>query len=118
MNKKIKIIELFDIIAKGIDVPARVEYRQKIYKFDSEVMDYISPDDETCLSLVVIGDDNFGESLNREVEILEDEEEIKEIKVDENGYIETDRAINLKGRTLDITFANKINEIIKKINKE
>lgn len=76
MNKKIKVIELFDIIAKRIDIPAKVEYRQKIYEFDSEVMDYVSPDDSTCLSLIVIGDDNFGGSLNREVEILEDEEEI------------------------------------------
>ena len=53
MNKKIKVIELFDIIAKGIDIPTKVEYRQKIYKFDSDIMDYASQDEELCLSLLI-----------------------------------------------------------------
>jgi hypothetical protein len=125
MNKKIKVIELFDIIAKGIDIPARVEYKQKIYKFDSDIMDYVSQDEELCLSLVIAGYDNFKESLNGEVEILEDEEEIdienfEEIKgivaIDEKGYIT---------RETFIDFVNKINDLVKavkqldkKINKE
>jgi hypothetical protein len=117
MNKKIKVIELFDSIAKGIDIPARVEYRQKIYKFDSDIMDYVSQDEELCLSLLIVGYDNFKELLNREVEILEDEEDIEEIKVDDNNYIVTDNGTNLKGRAIDITFVNKINEIIDKVNK-
>ena len=122
MNKKIKVIELFDIIAKGIDIPTKVEYRQKIYKFDSEVMDYISPDDETCLSLIVIGDDNFGETLNREVEILEDEEEID---IEEIGELPEDFDASFYDKYSIKANRYKINEILravkqldKKISKE
>jgi len=111
MNKKIKVIELFDIIAKGIDIPIKVEYKQKIYKFDSDVMDYVSPVDDTCLSLIVIGADNFKESLNNEVEILEGEEEIEEL--DKDGTFRN----NQISHQSFIDVQNKINEIIKKVNE-
>lgn len=124
MNKMIKVIELFDIIAKGINIPTKVVYNHKTYKFNSEEMDYISPDDGTCLSLIVIGDDNFGESLNKEVEILEDEKEtdIQKLELFEEEYIKA-HDISMTETELDLIF--KTNAIIKylqkldkKINKE
>ena len=131
MNKKIKVIELFDIIAKGIDIPARVEYKQKIYKFDSDIMDYVPQDEELCLSLLIVGYDNFKESLNEEVEILEDEEEIdiqelEDVNLFDNGQNFNDMPIIIKSYDDNFTnINNTINKLVqavrkldRKINKE
>ena len=50
---------------------------------------------------------------DREVEILEDEFiDIKEIKIDENGYIKFEDGI-WKGRKMDVSLSNKIDDLIK-----
>jgi hypothetical protein len=127
MNKKIKVIELFDIIAKGIDIPARVEYRQKIYKFDSDIMDYVSQDEELCLSLLIVGYDDFKESLNGEVEILEDEDEdeeeidiqeLEDVNLFDNGQNFNDMPIIIKSYDDNFTnINNAINDLIKAVRK-
>ena len=113
MNKKIKAIELASRVYQRKDIPKKVKYNSTEYKYSEEFCDYENQLGNYLFSIITLR----AYWMNEEVEILEDEEEIKEIQVDENGYIETDRATNLKGRVLDITFVNKINEISRKVNE-
>lgn len=114
MNKKIKVIELINKIYANLDVPEKVKYANKKYEYSKTTQDYKSEDGEWLFQRMLTFS---GRWIEREVEILEDEEEIEEIKVDDNNYIVTDNGTNLKGRAIDITFVNKINEIIDKVNK-
>lgn len=115
MNKKIKIIELYERLAKQENMPGKIKYYNDIYYLCIDALENVFYY-ETNKGFQLMININSVQALNREVEILEDEE-IEEIKVDDNNYIVTDNGTNLKGRTIDITFVNKINEIIKKVNK-
>lgn len=128
MNKKIKVIELLNIMANKEKLPKKIKYGEpsftnKIYELrNGAYIDYITyyEGKPKCLF-----SDHNTNILNDYVEILEDEEEIdienlEEIKgivaIDEKGYIT---------RETFIDFANKINDLVKavkqldkKINKE
>lgn len=122
MNKKIKVIELFNIIAKGIDIPTKVEYRQKIYKFDSDIMDYVPQDEELRLSLLIAGYDNFKGALNGEVEILEDEEEIdiqdiEELQIFSDSTVYDYNDVDRNRKVIN-DLVKAVKQLDKKINKE
>lgn len=126
MNKKIKVIELLNLLAENkIKKGTRINYNNVIYKVDFPNLAGVYKEnggtslyDNLFTSLDII-------ELNKYVEILEDEEEIdienlEEIKgivaIDEKGYIT---------RETFIDFVNKINDLVKavkqldkKINKE
>lgn len=114
MNKKIKVIELLNKIANNEKLPIKIMFNTVAWELIKDEKDYRSTHTQERL----LKDDNWIlRHLNVEVEILEDEEEIEVIEVDDNNYIVTDNRTNLKGRAIDITFVNKINEIIDKVNK-
>lgn len=79
MNKKIKVIELLNIVASGKDIPKKI----KVYlrKDGEQIPDYYIFNDhgfyENCKEESFVEDWlNNTMKLNEEVEILEDEEEI------------------------------------------
>ena len=94
MNKKIKIIDLLNKIANGEEVPKKVKYLNRIYKFYKGEKDYISYDNEETkwcgqtLLFNIMECHHITELLEAEVEILEDNtEEIEEKSNFENmGY--------------------------------
>lgn len=113
MNKKIKIIELLNKVAHEEEVPKTIRayygHVHDDYKYDEILKWYITLDDTTVLNAI--------DKLNFEVEILEDNtEEIEELEIDENGFIKTNNG-TWKGRKLDVAFADKINELVKAVNK-
>ena len=127
MNKKITVIELLNKIANGEEVPKKVKYGIRIYKFYKGENDYISYDDEETkwcgqtLLFNIMECHYITELLKTEVEILEDNtedntEEIEEIEIDEKGFIHTNIGA-WKGRKLDLAFADKINELARAYNK-
>lgn len=69
MNKKIKVIELFNMIANG-NIPKMIEYNCQRYQW--YVDEYRRLEDDRRLTDLWI----IEQILNDEVEILEDEEEI------------------------------------------
>lgn len=91
MNKKIKIIELLNKIAKGEEVPKKVKYGSRIYKFYKGENDYISYDDEETkwcgqtLLFNIMECHHITELLEAEVEILEDNAEEKS-NFEDMGY--------------------------------
>lgn len=107
MNKKIKIIELYNLIANEEKIPKKIKYDGEVYHHNILKTNYFRDDNGSTLSYV---------DLNDEVEILEDNtEEIEELIVSDEGFIKAENGC-WKGRKLDVAFANKINELVKAVN--
>lgn len=107
MNKKIKVIDLFNIIANEEELPQTIIYQGIIYNYTKneygEGYLYIDEDDDyNWLANDIWCDDK--EALNDDIEILEDNtEEIEELP-DYNYSIKENR--------------DKINEIIRYIKRK
>lgn len=110
MNKKIKVIELINKIYANVDVPEKVKYVDKKYEYSKATQDYKSEDGEWLFQRMHTF---FGRWLEREVEILEDEEEI-DIKMFEQEWFEYYEGII---SVVDVDLAVKMNEIVDKVNK-
>lgn len=118
MNKKIKVIELLNLLAENkIEKATKIKYGGTIYIVDFPYLCGIYPEGGTTK----VSESLFSKinilSLNNEVEILENEEEIdienlEEIKgivaIDERGYIT---------RETFEDFVNKINDLVKAVKK-
>ena len=101
MNKKIKIIELFDIVANGRKIPKQIKFRNLIYRWDK--YGYLHYSDEDTAEQSFLEGIRTEMVLNDYVEILEDNiEEIEELP-DYNYSIKENR--------------DKINELVKAVNQ-
>ena len=101
-----KIIDLLNRIANGIDIPLQIKYDNNIWKYDEMARDYLLID-KSGEEYLICEELNLMYALNEEVEIIEEEQEDKKIeKIDEILTIMCD---DLK---------DKIKEIVDKINKE
>ena len=124
MNKKIKVIELLNRIFNGEEVPKKIKYLNRIYKFYKGEKDYISYDDEETkwcgqtLLFNIMECHHITELLEAEVEILEDNtEEIEELKpFDEIRDVSVwdNRILSMNQRAIAV----KINEIIRYIKRK
>ena len=112
---KIKVIDLLNKIANGEEAPKKIKHWKEEYERDeSGFIKYESKTERNlCLDLV--------QCLNDEVEIIEEDKKIEELKITRN---ELDNQFFLKVgehhntmRNIDLTLANKINELIVEINK-
>ena len=101
-----KIIELLNRIANGIDIPLQIKYDNNIWKYDEMARDYLLID-KSGEEYLICEELNLLYALNEVVEVVEEEQEDKKIeKIDEILTIMCD---DLK---------DKIKEIVDKINKE
>jgi len=99
MNKKIKVIELFELIFNNKQIPQKILYDNEEYVFNGE--SFVCCDHDTTPLLSEYNKSRLIEFLNDEVEILEDNtEEIEELP---------DYNYSIKGNR------DKINEIIRYI---
>ena len=98
-----KIIELLNRIANGIDIPLQIKYDNDIWKYDEMARDYLLID-KSGEEYLICEELNLMYALNEEVEIIEEDKKIE--KIDEILTIMCD---DLK---------DKIKEIVDKINKE
>ena len=136
MNKKIKVIELLNKIYENLDVPEKVKYDDKKYEYSIATQDYKSEDRGWLFQRIPT---LYGRWIEREVEILEDEEEIdieniKELEIKSDGLTEyyeyenggaTESGYSRNYNLDDINKRKIINQLIravkqldKKINKE
>ena len=101
-----KVIDLLNRIADGIDIPLQIKYDNNIWKYDEMARDYLLID-KSGEEYLICEELNLMYALNEEVEVVEEEQEDKKIeKIDEILTIMCD---DLK---------DKIKEIVDKINKE
>lgn len=102
MNKKIKVIELFELISNNKQIPQKILYDNEEYVFNGE--SFVCCDHDTTPLLSEYNKSRLIDFLNDEVEILEDNtEEIEELPddIDEFGWLEV---------------KDKINELVRAVN--
>ena len=115
--KKIKLIELLDLIAtyndgeEYVELPKKIRFENEIFNLGSYCKEYFDEDGST-LGEYIAGDLS---NLNSEVEIIEDEPK-EAIIIDSNGYVHTELGA-FKGRKMDIAFANRINKLMNEVNE-
>ena len=111
MNKKIKVIELINLIYQNMNVPQKIRYEDEVYIYEESTQDYYNDEQHCYLFEKIVAS---GEKwLLNEVEIIEDEEEI-DIKMFEREWFDYyEGTISPFG----VDLACKMNEIIKKINE-
>lgn len=110
MNKSITVIELFNRMARNEELPEKIKYRNcEFRKIEGEGIspDYSNDDSDSILEYV----NSEAVSLNEIVEILEDNiEEIEELNPNDIYFKDgTELVYKL--------MYNKINELVKAINK-
>ena len=110
-----KVIDLLNKIANGEEVPTRIKYKNDFYEYAEWYQGYRNEtkDDEDYEILLLnrLIEKQFGISfLNDEIEIIEEDKPIKELKLYTNYEILED---NIR-TTREICF--KINEIIDRLN--
>ena len=108
--EKMKIIELLNRIAKDEEIPVKIKFKGKEYEWSQEFYDY------KCIDInhKYLVEDLETEDLNRtceEIPIIED----KKIEKLESFALVSDNPMMNKVIAL---LANKIEEIIDKLNKE
>ena len=100
MNKKIKIIELFQRYANYEELPKKIAYKKQVFNLYD---DSLYATDEECLDRFMDYINYDFSNLNDYVEVLEDNtEEIEELK-------------GLEVHTPSV-LRDKINELVKRIN--
>lgn len=113
-----KLIDLLNRIANGEEVPNQVKIIKTgvIFQYHENSINYYDIDSYNN----ALFDDDIGLYINDEVEIIEEDKPIEELKTE---IVDTER--KLKGisgtkysiRVVDNILINKINELVKEVNK-
>ena len=108
-----KIIDLLNKINNNEEVPEKVKYQDTIFEYDKNQKEYNHQKDngyyETLLYRVMTT--HFIDVLLRaEVEVIEENKEIEELEISEKDRKMHSDYIN--------NIADKLNEVINKLNKE
>lgn len=111
-----RIIDLLNKIANGEEIPKKIRIDHWCYKFEwvEHLENYYDDDNDIDIMSAL---SMSKEELNYKVEIIEENQNIKELWIDDSGYIHTELG-SWRGRKMDIAFATKINEVIKEVNKQ
>ena len=113
MNKKIKVIDLINIIAKNQDIPQRIRVDKDIYNWDIE--EFYKREDGKDLFVLADFYNTIG-FLELEVEILEDNtEEIEELDTDIHidSFMDAELTFNKIAQEI-----NKLGKTINELRKE
>ena len=107
-----RIIDLLNKIANGEEVPKKIKFGDKIWKYDSSVQDYMNEDNNEYLFANIFGIETE-KALNKEVEIIEEEKKIPE-KICTNRIINTKDILEFEmiQNKINAEYTYAINEII------
>ena len=73
-----KVIDLLNKIANGEEIPEKIRYEDKIYKYDGETNNYIR---NIGFNFDYLIGEDITAMLNDKVEIIEEDKEIEEAKI-------------------------------------
>lgn len=117
MNKEITIYELLGLV-KDNKAPKRIKCNDLIFVYNESSKDYVYERSNSCWLFTNYID--IGKNISKKVEILEEDKDIEEIKIDGGfggKYITNERGANCYIKSYDETMINKLNEVIREVNK-
>lgn len=112
-----KVIDLLNKIAKGEEVPKKInEIINDIkygYKFNEEIQWYETLDETSEMNIFM------KDRLNHKVEIIEEEKEIEELNLEtkDKWFVRLENGDTLEISSFINLFNNKINELVRELNK-
>ena len=123
---KIKMIDLLVRIASGEEVPKKIKFGDKIWKYNSGdkiwkynsiVQDYMNEDNNEYLFANIFGIETE-KALNYEVEIIEEDKKIEKLIIGKDDVAWCEGNMKTDEEMVDIVLEikDKINEIIDEIN--
>ena len=101
-----KVIDLYLKVNRGKEFPKKVKYEGIIYTYNEDIDDYTNPDYPNGLMGIM----DTLDSLNLDVEIIEEDKDIKEVELYQ------DKGNTLIGKNM-WSFYYKINELVREVNK-
>lgn len=114
-----KLIDLLNKIKNKENIPSEIIFDKGKFEWDTFEHFYKRGDGSDLLELCTIY--STDDLLNMEVESIENDSDIDNIKElyinDKTKSVGEDAIANWTGRNLDITFANKINEILQAVKQ-
>ena len=116
MNKEITIYELLGFI-KDDKAPKKIKYEYLVYELTFERNDYYCKQEMRWFTSEI----NSLGVLNNKVEILEEDKDIEELKIENDNpthfYIRDERGTKCGMTKHSKLIADKINEVIREVNK-
>lgn len=109
MKKKIKIIDILCKINCNEEVPYKIKYNDIEYKYDYEIQDYYTSDGKFLFETLFTNIETQ-KLLDKEVEILDKEDEFEDIEEVDLGILNDQSSKNKE-------FKNRINQLIKNQKK-
>jgi sortase (surface protein transpeptidase) len=101
-----KVIDLLNKIANGENIPRSIEYMGEQYDYDEETKDYTYADEDN-IDIWLFDKYNASSILNDEIEIIEEDKAIEELKIPEIDDVKNERIVRAEF---------KINELVKAVN--
>ena len=117
MNKEITIYELLGLV-KDNKAPKKIKCNDLIFIYNEPSKDYVYERSNGCWLFTDYID--IGKNISKKVEILEEDKDIEEIKIDGDfggKYITNEQGANCYIKSHDETMINKLNEVIREVNK-
>ena len=120
-----KIIDLLNKIANGEEVPIEIEFNNTRYIFNNYCNQYYEKEKGTYFSNKLTFENSielkfYGDYLNDEVKIIEENKPIEELKIeikDTKNKLLGNSGTEYTIRVIDKILINKINELVKEVNK-
>ncbi len=112
-----RVIDLLNKIANQKEIPIKVKWNYHIYTYDEHYDDYF--EETTGLFQNEMSDGMLFKSLNDKVEIIEEDKEIEEIKIEQDSathfYIRNEHGTKCGLTTHSRLIAEKLNEVIRRM---
>lgn len=122
MNKEITIYELLGLI-KDNKEPKKIKYNYVVYEYKEipEGTGYVNEYDNHKIWLANKIDIDDKEKLNSKIEILEEDKDIEELKIENDNpthfYIRDEKGTKCGMTKHSKMIAEKLNEVIREVNK-
>lgn len=115
MNKKIKVIELFNRINENKNIPEKIKYHDIEYKYDEDMQEYYACKEGRTTYFYKWA------WLDTEVEILEDEkidiQDIEELQIFSDSTVYNYNDVDRNRKVIN-DLVKAVKQLDKKINKE
>ena len=114
-GRKMKVIDILNKINNNVEIPEKIKFDDVIFEYDKDRKEYIHKLDDWCSETLLFKITNehtyfIQDLLKAKIEVIKENKKIEELEISENDRKFHSDYIN--------NIADKLNEVINKLNKE